>query len=215
MREVRSVRTWAEVSHLPSFHPLLPKMAQLLSGLAESGSMAPCPISVFDASTVPPVSIQDFLIRLCKHAHCSPQVWLCMVANADKMITKANLFFTPLNVHRIVLASFVLTAKCMDDFSYGNKWYADVAGLNVQELNVLETTFLSSIDWNVLVSKQEHEQYLDMVDDADSEDSDSEAGITIEANSRCGSSVTIVSSPGFTRTPMVASRNYYPNVGPP
>eukprot|EP01065_Artemidia_motanka_P042964 TRINITY_DN5860_c0_g1_i1.p1 TRINITY_DN5860_c0_g1~~TRINITY_DN5860_c0_g1_i1.p1 ORF type:complete len:218 (+),score=38.65 TRINITY_DN5860_c0_g1_i1:347-1000(+) len=199
-----STRSWTEVSHLPSFCPLLPKTAQLLTDLAQSRGCEGSPPSVFDATSPPPVSLSDFLVRLCKHAHCSPQVWVCTLVNADRMLQKSRLAFTPLNVHRLFLSSFVVTAKFLDDISYGNKWYSDVAGISVQELNILEMCFLKKIDFNLCTKQEQVDRYKESICDADADESE---GLSTEGDteSRCtGSS----SASAYVRQVYQTQRSY-------
>eukprot|EP01062_Namystynia_karyoxenos_P060632 TRINITY_DN522_c0_g1_i1.p1 TRINITY_DN522_c0_g1~~TRINITY_DN522_c0_g1_i1.p1 ORF type:complete len:270 (+),score=82.31 TRINITY_DN522_c0_g1_i1:236-1045(+) len=192
-----STRQWSEVSSCPSFHPLLPKAGEVLQELAQAGA---CPRgrgkrSVFDAIAPPPVSVCDFLIRLCKHAHCSPQVWLCTFANTDRMLSRAGLSFSPLNVHRIFLAGFVVTAKFRDDVSYGNKWYAAVAGVPCAELNILEGAFLDMLGWNCCTTPDEYRKYELMLEDDDSDESGdehSECGMSSEGETDAVSRVSAV-----------------------
>eukprot|EP01062_Namystynia_karyoxenos_P060636 TRINITY_DN522_c0_g2_i4.p2 TRINITY_DN522_c0_g2~~TRINITY_DN522_c0_g2_i4.p2 ORF type:complete len:257 (+),score=50.91 TRINITY_DN522_c0_g2_i4:158-928(+) len=178
-------RCWSEVAALPSFHRLLPKAAHALSELAAAGADPHnSRRSVFDAMAPPPVSVRDFLVRLCKHVYCSPQVWLCTLANADRMLSRAGLIFTPLNVHRVLLAAFTVTAKYRDDVSYGNKWYAAVAGIPTAELNVLEAVCLETLGWNAHVSPQDYSYYERMLSNEWPE-SASEPGLTSEGEDAC------------------------------
>lgn len=180
-RALPSLRRWSEVSHLPCFDPLLPKAAQVLQELALAGDLRKPVTSVFNSQGPPPVSMQDFLIRLCKHAHCSSQVWLCTLANADRMLTRTGMAFTSLSVHRIFLASFVVTAKFRDDVSFSNKWYAAVAGVSQQELNLIEREFLRLVDFSVDTSAEELSGYQDMLDE-DGEEAVSSNGLTDESS---------------------------------
>ena len=57
-----------------------------------------------------------------------------------------------LTCHRFVIASIVVSSKCLCDAFSSNSVYAKVGGIPVAELNVLEREFLRMIDWNLTVS---------------------------------------------------------------
>lgn len=54
-------------------------------------------------------------------------------------------------MHRIVLTAIVVSIKMYDDVYDLNQFYAEVGAISVQELNILESTFLRKMDWNLLI----------------------------------------------------------------
>lgn len=54
-------------------------------------------------------------------------------------------------MHRIVLAAIVVSVKMYDDAYAGNQFYAEVGGIDIQELNSLESAFLRKMSWNLLI----------------------------------------------------------------
>ena len=53
----------------------------------------------------------------------------------------------------------MLAAKFFDDVYYTNAFYAEVGGISVEELNVLEVDFLCKIRFNLFVTPQEFQKY--------------------------------------------------------
>ena len=53
----------------------------------------------------------------------------------------------------------MLAAKYFDDVYYTNAFYADVGGINPDELNMLEVDFLCKICFNLYVTPQEYQKY--------------------------------------------------------
>lgn len=64
-----------------------------------------------------------------------------------------------LNIHRLLITSVMLAAKFFDDVYYSNKHYARVGGVRTREINLLETQFLTLINYHLFVSPQEYDQY--------------------------------------------------------
>lgn len=57
-------------------------------------------------------------------------------------------------MHRIVLTAIVVSIKMYDDVYDLNQFYAEVGAISVQELNILESTFLRKMDWNLLIPEE-------------------------------------------------------------
>ena len=55
----------------------------------------------------------------------------------------------------------MLAAKFFDDVYYTNAFYAEVGGISVEELNVLEVDFLCKIRFNLFVTPQEFQKYYE------------------------------------------------------
>ena len=57
-----------------------------------------------------------------------------------------------LTCHRFVIASIVVSSKCLCDTFSSNSVYAKVGGIPIAELNMLEREFLRVIEWKLTVS---------------------------------------------------------------
>ena len=53
----------------------------------------------------------------------------------------------------------MLAAKYFDDVYFTNAFYADVGGISVDELNMLEVDFLCRIRFNLYVTPQDYQHY--------------------------------------------------------
>jgi len=53
----------------------------------------------------------------------------------------------------------VLSAKFNSDFFYTNSYYAHVGGVTCQEMNALERTFLTKLNYHLTVQKEEFTVY--------------------------------------------------------
>lgn len=66
---------------------------------------------------------------------------------------------TKWNVHRLFLASLVVTVKYNEDFVFGNSHYAKAGGVHLREVNRLERFFLRGLDYNLHVQPEQYEFY--------------------------------------------------------
>ncbi|OJJ49819.1 hypothetical protein ASPZODRAFT_57861 [Penicilliopsis zonata CBS 506.65] len=56
---------------------------------------------------------------------------------------------------RLMTIALMLGNKFLDDNTYTNKTWAEVSGISVQEIHVMEVEFLSNVRYNLFVSKEE------------------------------------------------------------
>jgi len=100
-------------------------------------------LCVFSANQIPAMSIQRYLERIFKYAHCSPSVFVVAYAYIDRlMLNHPGFRLTSLNVHRLLITSVMVATKFLDDLHYRNAYYAKVGGVTTEEINSLEIEFL-------------------------------------------------------------------------
>ncbi|XP_073017698.1 cyclin-U4-1-like [Primulina eburnea] len=110
-------------------------------------------ISIFHGLTRPTISVQCYLERIFKYANCSPSCFIVAYIYLDRFAMKQP--FLPINsynVHRLLIASVLVSAKFMDDIFYNNAYYAKVGGINTVEMNLLEMDFLFGLGFELNVS---------------------------------------------------------------
>ncbi|RKU47026.1 hypothetical protein DL546_008458 [Coniochaeta pulveracea] len=66
----------------------------------------------------------------------------------------------PGSEHRLLTVALMLGNKFLDDNTYTNKTWADVSGLEVKEIHVMEVEFLQNLQYNLLASKAQWEEWL-------------------------------------------------------
>ncbi|KAL2021754.1 hypothetical protein VTK56DRAFT_6697 [Thermocarpiscus australiensis] len=67
----------------------------------------------------------------------------------------------PGSEYRLVTVALMLGNKFLDDNTYTNKTWADVSGISVDEIHVMEVEFLSNMRYSLLVSAEEWNLWLD------------------------------------------------------
>eukprot|EP01064_Diplonema_japonicum_P012111 TRINITY_DN1957_c2_g4_i1.p1 TRINITY_DN1957_c2_g4~~TRINITY_DN1957_c2_g4_i1.p1 ORF type:complete len:193 (+),score=31.19 TRINITY_DN1957_c2_g4_i1:28-579(+) len=162
-------KTWSEVQNSLSYHETLPIIAEIVSGIAQSGSHrgvhgGVCHHPVGHVFECPPsgpgVSLQDYLIRLCKYGMCSSNTFVTMVVLIDRIATKAHLPITERNIHKLLLATFLISVKLTEDQCYSNAYYAGVGGMSTSALNSLEKCALQLLNWDLFIAESEYNNYL-------------------------------------------------------
>jgi len=118
-------------------------------------------VTVFDSSTVPPITINKYLMRLSANFRCSDATFLAALIMVDRLLecNGGRVPLTMRNVHRIFLASLVVAAKYHEDLVYSNRHYAKAGGVHVREVNRLEREVLAALDFDLRVQPEQYRLY--------------------------------------------------------
>ena len=136
--------------------------------------------SKFHSSCVPSVSITDYLdrfarmpvgsccyplicCRIRRYSKCAPESLVLTLVYIDRLLSASGLLFSPLTAHRSLMAAFLLAVKFNDDHFYDNAFYARVGGVPTAELNDLESSFLSAVDFRLHVWPETFEDYYNEI----------------------------------------------------
>eukprot|EP00660_Eupelagonema_oceanica_P011831 gene11831-10232_t len=158
MARVASVRSFADVAHLAPYHPALPAIAEELTRECGDGDARDAPAAAaFDGAgdDAAALSLNDYLVRLCKYSQCSPWVFPAMRVYASRFAERTGAALTSRTAHRVVLASFVVAVKLRDDVYYSNQYYAEIGGVPLRALNSAEAALLTALDWETHLSAAE------------------------------------------------------------
>eukprot|EP01064_Diplonema_japonicum_P032477 TRINITY_DN6111_c0_g1_i1.p1 TRINITY_DN6111_c0_g1~~TRINITY_DN6111_c0_g1_i1.p1 ORF type:complete len:213 (+),score=42.52 TRINITY_DN6111_c0_g1_i1:82-639(+) len=111
----------------------------------------------FASSEVPAVTLYDYMCRgVFMKLKESTKVWKAAYVLIKRFWSKAPKMVTPLTVHRVVLCGYMVAMKCTSDLIFPNKYVAKYGGVALANLNVMERHFLSVLDWDVFISKEEY-----------------------------------------------------------
>jgi len=124
-----------------------------------------CSLGVF------PVTIKQYLIRIAFYTGCTEESLIFSLIYIDKLGALDGRFMvTSYNVHRLVLTSILVAAKFYDDIHFKNSHYANVGGISLKEINILEKIFLNELNFDLHVNKNLYEWYRKYFDKAISRD---------------------------------------------
>ena len=150
-----------EVESCRSYNERLPAISGWLEAISSSPKDAVTTVfsgRLEDVAQSP--SVDRFLGRLCKLGYCSSEVFIATAVFVQRFLEINAMQLSKQSVHRVILAAFVSAVKVTDDTCFTNSFYADLGGVSLQELNMIERTFLNAMDWNLVVSTAQHHQIL-------------------------------------------------------
>jgi hypothetical protein len=96
----------------------------------------------FYSKQVPPISLEDYLLRIEKFCPLSTAVYLAAAVYVHRIaVVQRLVYVTSLTVHRLVLAALRVASKALEDRSHPHRRFAKVGGLSEAELGRLEISF--------------------------------------------------------------------------
>lgn len=121
--------------------------------------------AIFDSSVIPPIAVEKYLVRLATTFKCSEAVFVCALILVDRLLScqSGQLSLTKKNVHRLFLASLVVSVKYHEDLVYCNKHYGKAGGVHVREVNRLEHILLIALDFDLRIHMEQYKLYEEML----------------------------------------------------
>ncbi len=114
---------------------------------------------MFTAPSIPKISIYDYLMRIQKYSNIEKNTLIVSLVYIDRFCELNNLTLTYFNIHRILFVSILVSIEYNEDKFYEKKYYAEIAGISLNELNKLESIFLEMCQFKLFVSVDLFEKY--------------------------------------------------------
>ncbi|XP_051138374.1 cyclin-U4-1-like [Andrographis paniculata] len=155
----------AEIGGAPAMLRLIRQMSSILNRIAERNDVvvdagARNSATIFDGSARPAISVESYMERIFKYANCSPACFVVAYVYLDRFVRRQPLILiSPFNVHRLIIASVLVSVKFMDDIYYSNGYYAKIGGISKAEMNLLELDFLFGIGFQLNVTPNTFHHY--------------------------------------------------------
>lgn len=148
-------------------------------------------VLAFHGTNVPGISLHAYLARVLKYCPVTNEVFLSLLVYFDRIAKKANnlkakknkptehdqdnknddesgeseqLFvMDSYNIHRLIISGITVSSKFFSDIFYKNLRYAKVGGLPLEELNYLELQFLLLLDFKLMITVEDLQNYADLL----------------------------------------------------
>lgn len=148
---------------------LVTLISRWLTRILKNNSLAPdgtYPVSRFHSTSVPHISVRDYLERLTERAGLSQPVLLSILVYFEKLhYARGGPGVSSLTVHRLLLSCVTVASKCVSDIFYSNRIYARIGGVHTEELVILEVELLKCLEWNAIPQPEElAESYIGLTE---------------------------------------------------
>ena len=131
--------------------------------LKKQGKMA------FNANFIPNISVEKYLIRIQTYGNMEKSTLIISLILIDRLCQISNLTLTYYNIHRILFTAILISIKYNEDSYYENKYYAEIAGVKLKELQLLEYNFVSLLQFNLFIQDELYKKYQLYLDNFDFE----------------------------------------------
>ena len=130
---------------------------------------------------IPSISIKEYLLRLSKYSKINESTIILILIYIDRICNRNNFILTYYNIHKLILAAFVLAIKYNEDNYYSMIFYSKIGGVTLSELNNLEYEYLILINYNLFIQTNLFDKYYNDImslkfdkydDDYDSQEED-------------------------------------------
>ncbi|KAF2075988.1 hypothetical protein CYY_002695 [Polysphondylium violaceum] len=141
------------------YTPFLSVLSDMISNMLtdedlDNNSSLSDQLQVFNVDQVPDISIHDYIQRVFKYLPFGTDIFIFSTIYLDRLIQKNPKIISKLNIHRLFMASILASSKFHNDKSLNNRYYAQVGGVPLWEMNLLEVNFLTLLNWNLFVDTE-------------------------------------------------------------
>jgi hypothetical protein len=120
----------------------------------------PDKLTRFHSRSAPGISVQDYLMRICRFCPVENAILLAVVYFIDLLSTHyPDFVVNSLTVHRFLIAAVMVGSKGLCDSFCTNSHYARVGGIPRVELNLLEVEFLTRVGYRIVPKHELLDQY--------------------------------------------------------
>ena len=152
---------------------LVYKISQILTEIIEDNKETNIQENIsnrtnFFTKKKPKITILKYLERIIKHTGIEQGTLISSIIYLDKIANSKGILLNENNLHRYIillilfrflLTSILISIKFNDDDYFDNKFYADVGGIELEEINSLEIELLDLLDWKLYIDKELYGQY--------------------------------------------------------
>ena len=105
------------------------------------------------------IPLIEYAARLQKCINSEVTSLICAIIYLDRLCQKNKIKVSPMNVHRMLFVSIVLSVKFNEDEHFSNSTFAKIGGVSVERLVEMEAAYLEGLDFSLFVEKVEFDVY--------------------------------------------------------
>ena len=129
-------------------------------------------LNSFISRKIPKISIKDFIDRLLKYSKTFHEIAVIIFIYIDKICNKHKINLNYYNIHKLILAAFIVAIKFHEDENYSMSYYAKLGGISTKEAIKLEYEFISLIDFKLFVEQKVYDKYYSYLHSLDENEDD-------------------------------------------
>ena len=116
---------------------------------------------LFYLNKIPPISIEDYINRIFNYTKMNISTLILSIVYIDRFCESNGYVLSLNNIHRIILSSCLLSIKFNEDFNINIKYYANIVGVSLNDLNNLEFYFYVKLKFSLFVDYDYYQKYFE------------------------------------------------------
>ena len=116
---------------------------------------------IFYLNHFPRISIEDYIIRIYKSTKMNISTLIISVIYIDRFCENNGYILSLNNIHRVILAACLLSIKFNEDINLNTQYYANVAGVPINDLNNLECYLYVKLKFSLFVEYDFYQKYFE------------------------------------------------------
>ncbi len=112
-------------------------------------------LTPFHSVAEPPIALSQYMDLVDRHTHCGEEAVLAAMIIIGRYCKATRTLPSALCMHRLLLVATRVAVKALHDVFRSNKTYASAGGIQLSELNDLESFLLTAVDYRVVVTHEE------------------------------------------------------------
>jgi len=120
-------------------------------------------IKIFYNKYIPEIKLSEFVLKIIELTKCEFNTIIYSLILIDKLYFK-GIIINEFNIYKLLYISIIISIKMNQDIIYNNKYYAKILGVEPKELLILETNFLILLNFDIYISNDSFQYYLDSLE---------------------------------------------------
>jgi hypothetical protein len=154
--------------------PISKIFSEILTDICEQGkpNIESKQLKPFISKKIPTISIKDYIDRLLKYSKTFKEIVIIILIYIDTICAKHKINLNYYNIHKFILAAFIVAIKFYEDEYYSISYYAKLGGISKKEAINLEYEFMSLMDFKLFVNQKLYDKYYNYLSNLEESDDD-------------------------------------------
>lgn len=119
---------------------------------------------VFSSAEIPLISLQDYLVRIVQMIEIEEETIVTALIYLDRLC-KNKVALIQHNIHKLLFTAIMIAIKYNHDTHYSNKGFSYIAGIPLEDMNLMEYTFLNLIGYDLFIPEDFFTKYHNYLTD--------------------------------------------------
>ena len=115
---------------------------------------------IFYLEKIPKISLENYIKRLVKYTNMNISTLILSVIYIDKFCEKCKYYLCFNNIYRLLLITTLMSIKFNEDITVDTKTYSEIAGVSINDLNILEYQICNALDFSFYIEADFYQQYF-------------------------------------------------------